>query len=288
MPRAAKGLVGADVEIVMPLGDLIDVPTEAARIGKDIGKCEKDIAGIEKKLGEPGTSSRAARPRRSSRRTADAARRRAELRRKLLLEAKHDAAEGRGRDALARSRTRAGLFVVDLQERLVPAMPDEIVADVLRNSAVLIAAAAKLGLPIVVSQQYPKGLGATVDSIEAALRDAAAAGARVHRFDKVEFSAASAPGFVELVPALPQNQWIVCGMETHVCVYQTVRDLAHRGDEVHVVSDAVCSRAEANWKIGLELCARAGAVVTSTEVVVFELLERAGSEDFKALSKAIR
>lgn len=192
----------------------------------------------------------------------------------------------------ALSRTRAGLFVVDLQARLVPAMPDEIVADVIRNSAVLIAAAARLGLPIVVSQQYPKGLGPTVDAIEAALRDAAAAGATIHRFDKLEFSAAAAPAFFELAPKLavdrPPRQWIVCGMETHVCVYQTARDLAHRGDEVHVVSDAVCSRAETNWKIGLELCARAEAVVTSTEVVVFDLLERAGGDDFKALSKLIK
>lgn len=188
----------------------------------------------------------------------------------------------------ALARGRAGLFVVDLQERLVPAMPDEIVADVLRNSAVLIATAAKLGLPIVVSQQYPKGLGPTVEPIEAALRDAAAAGAVIHRYDKVEFSAAAAPAFLALAPRLPQNQWIVCGMETHVCVYQTARDLAHRGAEVHVVSDAVCSRAETNWKIGLELCGRADAVVTSTEVVVFDLLVRAGTDEFKALSKLVK
>jgi nicotinamidase-related amidase len=189
-------------------------------------------------------------------------------------------------DGLARGR--AALFVVDLQERLVPAMPDEIIADVLRNSAVLIATAARLGMPIVVSQQYPKGLGATVSSIEGALADALSAGAEVHRYDKVEFSAAAAPAFLALAPRLPQNQWIVCGMETHVCVYQTARDLAHRGAEVHVVSDAVCSRAETNWKIGMDLCARAGATVTSTEVVVFDLLGRAGGDDFKALSKLIK
>ncbi len=189
-------------------------------------------------------------------------------------------------------RGRAGLFVVDLQARLVPAMPDEIVADVLRNSAVLIATAAKLGLPIVVSEQYPKGLGPTVEPIEAALRDAAAAGAVIHRYDKLEFSAAAAPAFLALAPRLAvghgPRQWIVCGMETHVCVYQTARDLAHRGAEVHVVSDAVCSRAETNWKIGLELCGRADAVVTSTEVVVFDLLVRAGTDEFKALSKLVK
>jgi len=179
---------------------------------------------------------------------------------------------------------RAALFVVDIQERLIPAMRPDDVARVVKHTQILIQAARVLGLPIVVSQQYPKGLGATIAPIEEALAGAS----DLHRFDKLEFSAALAPAFVALAPKLVRDQWIVCGMESHVCVYQTVRDLAARGLEAHVVSDAVCSRAEANWRIGLDLCARAGAVVTSTEVVVFDLLERAGSEEFKTLSKAIR
>jgi isochorismate hydrolase len=179
---------------------------------------------------------------------------------------------------------RAALLVVDIQERLVPAMNEAIATQITRNACVLIAAAARLELPIVVSQQYPKGLGATVAPIEDALRGVA----RVHRFDKTEFSAAIAPAFVELAPRLPQNQWIVCGMEAHVCVYQTARDLASRGAEVHVVADAVCSRTKDNWRIGLDLASRAGAIVTSTEVVVFDLLERAGTDDFKALSKLVK
>ena len=184
-------------------------------------------------------------------------------------------------------RGRAAVFVVDIQERLIPAMPEAVAAQGARNASILIAAAARLKLPVVVSQQYPKGLGATVPAIEDALREAEGQ-TRVHRFDKAEFSAALAPAFVELAPKMPQNQWLVCGMETHVCVYQTARDLAARGAEVHVVADAVCSRARPNWKIGLELAARAGAIVTSTEVAVFDLLERAGTDDFKALSKLIK
>jgi nicotinamidase-related amidase len=186
------------------------------------------------------------------------------------------------------ARGRAALLVVDIQDRLVPAMPADVAAHVLRNSCVLIEAAARLRLPIACSQQYPKGLGPTVPAIEQALAAATAAGAHVHRFDKLEFSAAAAPAFVELAPRLPQNQWLICGMETHVCVYQTARDLAARGAEVHVVADAVCSRAKPNWRIGLDLAAAAGATVTSTEVVVFDLLGRAGSDEFKALSKLIR
>jgi nicotinamidase-related amidase len=214
------------------------------------------------------------------------------------------------------SRARAALLVVDIQERLLPAMPEDVAQRVIKNACILIDAARRLGLPIVVSEQYPKGLGATVQPIEAALADAAAAGAKIHRFDKLEFSAAASPKFAELpaelrvvVPekestfasklshagkALEQlmqigrrDQWIVCGMESHVCVYQTVRDLVGTC-KVHVVADAVCSRTKANWKLGLELAQSLGAAVTSTEVVVFDLLERAGSEEFKALSKAIK
>lgn len=188
---------------------------------------------------------------------------------------------------IALSRNRAVLFVVDIQERLLPAMPEEIAARVVKNTVILIDAAARLGLPIVVSQQYPKGLGATVAPIEAALP------ASAHRFDKLEFSAAAAPAFAALAPRgidqwIAAAQWIVTGMETHVCVYQTARDLAARGGQVHVVADAVCSRTKQNWRIGLELIERAGAIRTSTEVCVFDLLERAGSDEFKALSKAIK
>ncbi|MEP6863197.1 MAG: isochorismatase family protein [Deltaproteobacteria bacterium] len=181
------------------------------------------------------------------------------------------------------THTRAALLVVDIQERLVPAMPEAALAQVIKNTRILITAARTLHLPIVVSQQYPKGLGPTIAPIEDALD-----GAAVHRFDKLEFSAEAAPGFASLVPKLGRDQWIVCGMETHVCVYQTVRGLVTRGYQAHVVADAVSSRTKANWKIGLGLAERAGAIVTSSEVCVFDLLERAGSDEFKLLAKAIK
>jgi nicotinamidase-related amidase len=182
------------------------------------------------------------------------------------------------------SRSRAALLVVDIQDRLVPAMPADALAAVIRNAVILIQAADQLGLPIVVSQQYPRGLGVTARPIE----DALAAARGVHRFDKLEFSAAAAPAFAALAPGLGRDQWIVCGMETHVCVYQSARDLAARGWDVHVCADAVCSRTPGNREIGLGLLARAGAIVTSTEVCVFDLLGRAGSDEFRALSKVIK
>jgi nicotinamidase-related amidase len=182
------------------------------------------------------------------------------------------------------SRSRAALLVVDIQDRLLPAMSPDAVGDMMRNTEILIAAADRLGLPIVVSQQYPRGLGTTAPRIEAALGPARL----VHRFDKLEFSAAAAPAFAALAPGLGRDQWIVCGMEAHVCVYQTARDLVARGWAVHVCADAVCSRTTANREIGLGLMARAGAIITATEVCVFDLLERAGSDEFRALSKVIK
>jgi nicotinamidase-related amidase len=190
---------------------------------------------------------------------------------------------------LSLSRHRAALLVVDIQERLVPAMPAEISARVVKHTSILIDAAARLGVPIVVSQQYPKGLGATLPAIEDVLAAVAKdGGAQLHRFDKLEFSAAAAPAFSALAPKLGRDQWIVTGMEAHVCVYQSARDLVARGMGVHVVADAVCSRTKANWRTGLDLADRAGAITTSTEVCVFDLLGRAGTEEFRALSKAIR
>jgi nicotinamidase-related amidase len=179
----------------------------------------------------------------------------------------------------ALSRARAGLLVVDIQERLAAAMAPEVIERVVKNTTILIEAAHRLGLPIAVSQQYPKGLGPTLPAIEAAL--ASAPGGRRIAFDKLEFSAAAH------VPA-DRDQWIVCGMETHVCVYQTARGLVDRGRAVHVVVDAACSRTKQSWQIGLGLCERAGAFLTTTEACVFDLLERAGTDDFKALSKLVK
>ncbi|HSD88283.1 MAG TPA: isochorismatase family protein [Kofleriaceae bacterium] len=185
------------------------------------------------------------------------------------------------------SRARAGLLVVDMQERLGAAMHPEVLPQVLRNTSILIESAARLGLPIVVTQQYPKGLGPTVPAIDDALR-AAAGSTAVHRFDKTIFAASTCEEFVALAPTLKRDQWILTGMEAHVCVYQTARGILDRGHQAHVVADASCSRSKANWRIGMGLCERAGALITSTEVCVFDLLARAGTDDFKALSRLIK
>jgi nicotinamidase-related amidase len=179
---------------------------------------------------------------------------------------------------------RAGLLIIDVQERLAGAMQPEAMAAVERNSLILVEAACRFELPIVVSQQYPKGLGSTIEPLATRLESASS----VHRFDKVEFSVCGAEAFPPISKELGREQWIVIGMETHVCVYQTVRDLVASGSTVFVPVDAVASRTDSNRLVGLELMSRAGAVRTCTETVVFDLLGKAGGEDFKVLSKMIR
>jgi len=181
-------------------------------------------------------------------------------------------------------RDRAVLLVVDIQERLIAAMQAPIAEQTVKNTAILIEAAARFRMPIVCSEQYPKGLGKTVAAVEIAL-GAAGATTKVQRVEKLEFSLA--PHLIGLtLPDAPQ--WLIAGMETHVCVYQTARDLLAAGAAVHVVADAVCSRAEANWRIGIDRMRTEDATITSTETAVFDLLGRAGNDDFKALSKLIK
>jgi nicotinamidase-related amidase len=201
--------------------------------------------------------------------------------------------------------TRAALLVVDIQDRLAAAMPPDGRAQAERNVVILIEAARRLGMPIVASEQYPRGLGPTVQVLQETLAAASIrgptvqvlqetlaaaeqAGATVRRFEKVEFAAPQAPAWEGIWSDLRREQWIVTGMETHVCVYQSVRDLVARGAVVHTPVDAVTSRTPENKGIGLTLIERAGGIVTSTETVVFDALQRAGTEDFRALSRLIK
>lgn len=182
---------------------------------------------------------------------------------------------------------RAVVMVVDIQERLAAAMDPRALARVEANVAVLLELARRLAIPVVATEQYPRGLGKTREPIEEAL---GALGGSARRVEKLEFSACECEAFGDVWRELAgeRTQWIVTGMEAHVCVLQTARDLAARGATAHVPRDAVISRSEDNLRAGLEVAERAGAVVTSTEIVVFDALGRAGTEDFKAMSKLVR
>lgn len=168
-------------------------------------------------------------------------------------------------------RDQATLVVVDVQEGFRSYTTFEAVAQACSK---LVRAARILDVPRIVSEQYPKGLGHTAK--EVGIEDEPIV-------EKAVFSAARAEGF-ELSG---HTQAIVCGIETHVCVSQTVHDLLERGIDVHVPADAVGSRHQLDYERGLERLQRAGAIVTTVESVLFELLERAGTPEFKAVQRLI-
>jgi nicotinamidase-related amidase len=172
-------------------------------------------------------------------------------------------------------RDRTALVVVDVQEAFRPAVLD--FDRVASETATLIQGAHVLGLPVVVTEQYPKGLGRTVPEVAEHLDGAAPV-------EKLCFSAAAADGF----DLAGRDQALVCGIETHVCVSQTAHDLLDRGVEVHVARDAVTSRTAENREVGLHKMERSGAVVTSVETALFELVGAAGSDDFKQVQRLVK
>lgn len=173
------------------------------------------------------------------------------------------------------------LVVIDIQERLVPTMDKKVYQAVKGNVELLIEAARVLNIPVIVTEQYPKGLGSTVPE----LAERCAADPRI---EKLSFGCCGEPTFMEQLQQLGRSQVLVTGMEAHVCVYQTVLGLLEAGFNVHLVRDAICSRGKRDFRNALELSRGAGAVVTTAETVAFQLLKVAGSPEFKAISKLIR
>jgi nicotinamidase-related amidase len=170
---------------------------------------------------------------------------------------------------------RAALLVIDVQEAFRKAVPT--FDQVARAAGILVRGADAVGIPVIVTEQYPKGLGATDAQVSEALPDG------VEPLEKLVFSAPAADGF----DLGGRDQALICGIETHVCVNQTALDLLARGVEVHVARDAVGSRFEENREIGLERMRRAGATVTSVETALFELVGRAGTEEFRAVQRLV-
>ena len=173
-------------------------------------------------------------------------------------------------------RERAALVVVDVQEAFRKAVPG--FAGVAEAAGTLVRGADAIGIPVLVTEQYPQGLGQTVPEVAEHLPEG------VEPLDKVRFSAAEAEGF----DLDGRDQALVCGIETHVCVNQTVMDLLDKEVEVHVVSDAVGSRTEENRELGLHKAERAGAVLTSVETALFELLGGSDAEEFKQVQGLVK
>jgi nicotinamidase-related amidase len=168
------------------------------------------------------------------------------------------------------------LLVIDIQEKLLPPIFQK--EQLLRNSQLLIRAADTLKIPAIVSTQYAKGLGETAPEVASLLRG-------IEAIDKDYFSCFGSEGFCALLKRLPgnRNTLLLCGMESHICVTQTALAALREGYLVHVASDAVSSRTEWNWKIGLERMRAAGAVISSTEMMIYELMRSSASPAFKAM-----
>lgn len=177
-------------------------------------------------------------------------------------------------------RNDAVLVVIDVQERLCQAMDEKILGALTRRIAILQEAAQEMQIPQLGTEQYVKGLGETLAELKGRLC--------TPTIEKMTFSCCGETTFPEELRKIGRKQIIVTGMETHVCVLQTVLQLLEAGYIVHVVADAVMSRKKENWQIALGIARQAGAVVTSTETVLFQLLRVAGSEEFKKLSKLVR
>lgn len=189
--------------------------------------------------------------------------------------------------ALALEPSSTALLIVDVQERLCAAMPDR-GESCIAACARLAAGMRVLGVPVMVTEQYPKGLGPTAPALREVL---ATFDPPVQVFEKLAFGACGDAAFASALDARVEaglRAIVVCGMEAHVCVYQSVRALAARGLRVHIALDAVASRDPRNVEIARGLWTASGAVVTSTETALFDLMGRAGTEAFKAVSRIVK
>jgi nicotinamidase-related amidase len=185
------------------------------------------------------------------------------------------------KDTFFLERDKAVLVVIDVQEKLCVAMNDDVLKKLTKNIGILLESATELNMPVLVTEQYVKGLGATLPELKEKASGAAF-------FEKMTFSCCGGDDFVAALKATGRKQVVITGMETHVCVLQTVIELREAGFDVHIVRDAVMSRNKQNWETAVQAMTLAGAVPTCTESVLFQLLKVAGTEEFKKLSKLVR
>ena len=176
---------------------------------------------------------------------------------------------------------RCALIVIDVQEKLLPPIFQK--EQLIRNTQLLIRLAGSLNIPTILTAQYAKGLGATVPEIASLLPETQA-------IDKQVFSCFGSDVFCSMLKRMPgnRNTVLLCGMESHICVMQTALGALREGYLVHVASDAVSSRTEWNWKMGLERMRAAGAVISSTEMMIYELLRSSDTPAFKEMLRYLK
>ncbi len=182
---------------------------------------------------------------------------------------------------LSPKREELALIIIDAQSGMMKAMEPEVKQKTVNNIKLLITSAQKLNIPLILTEQYPKGLGKTVIEIQQALEN-------YQPIEKVSFSCYDDQGFKSKLKQLSSaKEVILAGIETHICVLQTALDLLACGYKVYVISDAACSRRKLDWEIGLRLMEKAGAIITTTETLIFQLLIRADTEEFKFIAKLL-
>lgn len=176
--------------------------------------------------------------------------------------------------------SKAVLAVIDIQERLVQAMPEDVYLR-LRDTVTMLAGAAEfLGVPVITTEQYPQGIGATVPELADACRG--------EIIEKVSFGCCGEPKFMEALKRTGRSQVIVTGMEAHVCVYQTVLGLLEDDYSVHLVKDAICSRRKTDYLAGVSNAVQAGAIATTAETALFQMMQKSTHEHFRAISKLVK
>jgi nicotinamidase-related amidase len=176
--------------------------------------------------------------------------------------------------------SRTALAIIDVQESFRPHIPD--FAEVAARCALVAHAARLLGVPVLVTEQYPKGLGRTAVEIRAVLSE------EFEPIEKTAFSSCGAAAFVSKLGEAGARQVLLCGLEAHVCVNQTAHDLLARGFQVHLLADCISSRAAHNRQAGIDKMMRSGALPSAIELALFELMRDARHEQFKAVQKLIK
>lgn len=177
-------------------------------------------------------------------------------------------------------RDQAVMVVIDVQEKLVPSMNERVCGRVIQHIGMLLEGFSAMELPVIATEQYPRGLGHTIDELGAATEQ--------NCVEKVAFSCCGEPKFIEALEKTGRKQVLLVGMEAHVCVYQTMIALLDMGYQVHLVRDAICSRFKSDYHTAITMAPEMGAVLTTTETALFQLLEVAGTEEFKVVSGLAR
>ena len=176
-------------------------------------------------------------------------------------------------------KANTGVLIVDVQEKLMQVIGRE--QSIIENIKKLLLLAKLFDLPVIITEQYPKWLGPTLPEIIESL-------IVYEPVSKMHFNCCDEEDFNEQLNSKNLRNIVVTGVESHICIFQTCASLIEKGYNVHVPMDAVGSRTDDNWRVGLEMLNKAGALITSTESVIYQVLKKAGTKEFKQMLKVLK